>query len=197
MSTLAFEFVPSPSSKDHQARIRIDGTDWLGEKYLGLDPPQLFRQLSLTAGGNVVVGRCECGCEGCDDVLVDVVREGQVVLWTNAKGLKFRFDQEEYDRVVAAAREDFSWEDTKRTAERLVSGAFVGVRLEGDYLFDWASARIGTGRITLSFSRRGKQKLVGFNWDGRSAEVALISARRFYEENLELSGAAKTAWPDR
>jgi hypothetical protein len=47
MNKLAFEIMPSPSSNDHQARIRIDGTDWLGQEYLGLDPLRLFAQPSL------------------------------------------------------------------------------------------------------------------------------------------------------
>jgi len=185
MNTLAFEIMPSPSSNDHQARIRIDGTDWLGQEYLGLDPPRLFAQPSLTDGGKLLVGRCECGCEGCDDVLVDVLRQGQAVLWTNAKGLRLHFDREEYDRLVASAREDFSWEDKKRTAERLVSEVFAGVLLDDGYRFDWASARIRDGVMALSFSKSGTQKLFKFSWDSRSPEDALAGTRHFYAEKFE------------
>jgi hypothetical protein len=197
VNTLAFEIMPSPSSKDHQARIRIDGTDWLGKDYLGLDPPHLFRQSSLTGGGELLVGRCACGCEGCDDVLVHVVRQGQEVLWENTKGLRLRFEKEQYDRVVSATREDFSWEDTKRTAERLVAEVFEGVQLDGSYSFDWASARVHEGMMTLSFSNRGRQKLLEFPWDGRSAQDALGRARRFYTERIGPGGGANAASPHR
>jgi hypothetical protein len=194
MSTLAFDIMPSPSSNDHQARIRIDGTDWLGQEYLGLDPSRLFGQPALTTGGKLLVGRCECGCEGCDDVLVDVLRQGQEVLWTNAKGLKLHFDSEEYDTVVASAREDFSWEDTERTAERLVSAVFIGVVLDGGYAFDWASARIRDGLMTLSFSKGGTQKLFEFAWDGQSPQDALAGARRFNKDRVE-PGAPSNGGP--
>ncbi|SRR6266581_7772037 len=198
MNTLAFEIMTSPSSNDHQARIRIDGTDWLGQEYLGLDPPRLFAQPSLTDGGKLLVGRCECGCEGCDDVLVDVLRQGQEVLWTNAKGLHLHFDREEYERGVASARQDFSWEDTKRTAERLVSEVFVGVSLDDGYTFDWASARVRNGVMTLSFSKSGTQKLFEFSWDGQSPQDALAEARRFHKDRVEpLDGPANGSQPIR
>ncbi len=120
-------------------------------------------------------------CEGCDDVLVDVVRQGQDVQWTNANGLELRFGQEEYDRVVASAREDFSWEDTKRTAERLVAEVFADVRVEGDYSFDWASARVREGIMTLSFSNSGSQKIFEFSWDGQSSQDAVKKGRNLLE----------------
>ena len=195
MNKLAFEIMPSPSSNDHQARIRIDGTDWLGQEYLGLDPPRLFAQPSLTCGGKLLVGRCECGCEGCDDVSVDVVRQGQEVLWTNTKGLRLHFDGEEYDKAIRSAREDFSWEDTKRTAERLVFGVFAGASMHDGYTFDWASARVRDGVMTLSFNKRGAQKLFEFAWDGHSPEDALAGARRFHKDRVEPDGSANRSQP--
>lgn len=185
MNNLAFEITPSPSSNDHEAKIRIDGRDWLGQDYLGLDPPRLFAQDSLTAGGRLLVGRCECGCEGCDDVWVDVVRQEHQVLWTNAKGLRLHFGREEYERVVAVAREDFSWENTKRTAERLVSGVFTGRSFDDGYTFDWASARVREGVMTMSFSKSGTQKLFELPWNSESPEDALVGARRFYRDRVE------------
>jgi hypothetical protein len=191
MNTLAFEIKPSPSSNDHEARVRIDGSDWLGQEYLGFDPPRLFSQASLADGGRLLIGRCECGCEGCDDVWVDVLREGQEVLWTNAKGLRLHFDRQEYDRVVASAREDVSWEDTKRTAERLVSAVFSKLLLEGGYAFDWASARVHEGVMSLSFRKSGTQKLFEFSWDGQSPEDTLAGARRSYKERVEQTGCTE------
>lgn len=181
MNTLAFEIMPSQISNDHQVRIWIDGTDWLGNGSLGIDPSHFFSQSSLAAGGELLVGRCECGCEGCDDVCVHVRREEHEVLWTNDNELRLRFDRENYDSAIKAAREDLSWEDTKRTAERLVSEVFVGVSLCDGYTFDWASARIRDGVMTLSFTKSGMQKLLKFPWNGRSPQDALNSAQSFYK----------------
>ena len=173
--------MPSPTSNDHQVRIRIDGADWLGADYLGIDPPQFFTQSSLTSNGTLIVGRCECGCEGCDDVTVLVIHGENEVSWTNSEGLHLHFNRKDYDKVIASAREDFSWEDTKRTAERLVASLYKEAVLDGGYKFDWASSRAQEGVITLSFSRNGTQKLLEFPWDGRSPEQALEGARQFYD----------------
>ena len=185
MNSLAFEIKPSPSSNDHEVRIRIDGGDWLGEDYMGLDPPRLFAQGSLTEGGRLLIGRCECGCEGCDDVCVEVMRDGGEVVWTSTNGAHLHFDKREYDGVVAAARNDRSWEDANRTAERLVDGVFADVMLDDGYGFDWASARITEGVMTLSFTKSGTQKLLEFSWDGKTPDEALAGAKRLYRERVE------------
>lgn len=99
--------------------------------------------------------------------------------------------------LIASAREDFSWEDTKRTAERLVSGVFAAVSMDDGYSFDWGSARVREGMMTLSFSKSGTQKLFEFAWDGRSPEDALTGARRFHEERVEQDGAANGSQPIR
>ena len=185
MNTLTFEITPSLASNDHQVRIQIDGTDWLGSKYLGIDPPLFFAQTSLLAGGELLVGRCECGCEGCDDIRVVVLRDDHEVLWTNAKGLRLHFNKAKYDNLIVSAGVDYSWEDAGRTAERFVSGVFAGVSLDGGYTFDWASARVRVGIMTLSFSSNCAQKLFEIGWDGRSPQSALTSARRFCNERVE------------
>jgi hypothetical protein len=86
VNTLTFEISPSPSSNDHQVRIRIDGEDWLGGDYLGVDPPRFFAQATLESGGRVLVGRCGCGCEGCDDVHVDMVRRERTLCGETTRG---------------------------------------------------------------------------------------------------------------
>lgn len=191
MNTLAFEFTPSTASNDHQARIRIDDADWLGNEYLGIDPPEFFAQASLASGGELLVGRCECGCVGCDDVRVQVSRTDSEVLWSNGRGLHLHFDATEYDSVVASARTDYSWEDTRRTAERLVSSVFAAVAPTDGYIFDWASARCREGVMVLSFSKQGEQKLIDFPWDGRTPEEALERARRFCSENFACPGTVE------
>ena len=87
--------------------------------------------------------------------------------------------------VVTLTREDFSWEDTKRTAERLVSGVFAGVQIDDGYAFDWASARVREGVMTLSFSRSGAQKLLECSWDSQSPQDALAGARRLHKDRVE------------
>jgi hypothetical protein len=79
MNTLDFEITPSPYSNDHQIRFFVDGEDWLSDNYLGIDPPEFFAKNNLQSDGQLLMGRCDCGCIGCDDYLVNVERSDSKV----------------------------------------------------------------------------------------------------------------------
>ena len=189
MNTLDFRIEPSQSSNDHQVRIIVDGADWLGDDSLGIDPPEFFAQDALRLGGKVLIGRCDCGCVGCCDVNVTMSRQENSVDWTLRSGGILQFSPCDYDRLIETSLTDFSWEDERRTAERLVSELFRGSKLEDGSIYDWASARIGRGIITLSFSNKGaigaEQKTFEFGWDGKNPESALPAAKRFKKERVE------------
>jgi len=177
-NTLSFVYRPSPESNDHQILVVIDGRERIGDRSLGLDPPEFLAQAALSTQGRLVIGRCSCGCVGCDDVEVDVRREDGVVTWIESASCRLRFDADVYDRVIAAARAERSWEDANRTAERLVDEVLEGMTINGEITFNWASARIEKGVITLSFTGP-KQKMLKFRWDGVSPESAVGGARKF------------------
>lgn len=185
MNSLAFNICPSPGSNDHQARIIIDGKDWLEEDNLGIDPPEFFAQQALKDGGDLLVGRCSCGCVGCDDIRVSVVRKDAGVVWNVRDGVFYFFSVREYDQVLKSTEGDTSWEEANRTAERLVGDIFRGTTIGEGFSFDWASARIGRSVITLSFSRGGEQKTFEFGWDGATPSTALPGAKCFYKERVE------------
>jgi hypothetical protein len=189
MNSLAFDISPSPGSNDHQVRIVIDGEDWLQGNNLGIDPPEFFAQKALRDGGELLIGRCDCGCVGCADIRVEVARKEPGISWTVREGIFYFFSAKEYDRTIKAAESDTAWEDANRTAERLVAELFRGATLEDGHIFDWASARIGRGLITLSFSLNKSQKTFDFGWDGQNPETALPGAKSFYRERVEQNAA--------
>jgi hypothetical protein len=119
---------------------------------------------------------------GCDDFFVNVDRSEYTVRWISPNKNPVEFKSEEYNSVIDFARTNTSWEDIKRTAERVISQVFIGTFIEDGYKFDWASARIKNNTITISFSNNGLglQKLIEFSWDEKSIEDALISAKRYY-----------------
>jgi hypothetical protein len=125
MNVLAFNIELSPESNDHQTRIIIDGNDWLGKNYLGLDPPEFFRQKTLFENGELIIGRCDCGVVGCDDVQINTIFSENEVFWVNANE-KLSFDKEKFLKLIETASLDFSWEDLGRKVERLVSKIFIG-----------------------------------------------------------------------
>ncbi len=179
MNELGLKILACQIANDHEVRILVDGGDWLGNDALGIDPPEFFAQPALLSEGELLVGRCDCGCVGCCDVKVDVLRTECEVVWSNPSGLRLAFDRASFDLTVATAREDTSWEDVRRTAERLVTKELFGTSTADCYTFGWASARIADGTITLSFNRAGDQRLYKFSWDGLSPESALENARGF------------------
>ena len=170
------------ASNDHQVRILVDGTDWLGEAELGIDPPEFFAQPALSSAGELLVRRCECGCVGCDDVTVEVNRCGDQVRWVDPGGSELSFAATKYDDAVLQAKNDFSWENTNRTAERLAASVLAGLVLNDGFHFQWASTRIRAGVLSLSFVENGVQKIVELEWDGRLPDSARTSALAFLEE---------------
>ena len=185
MNVLDFEIIPSPSSNDHQVRIFIDGEDWLGDPYLGIDPTEFFAQNSLLHDGKLLIGRCGCGFVGCDDRIVNVERTESQVRWISWNKPSAKFRKEEYDFTIKSAQIDTSWENIGRTAERLVSQIFLDSFIEDNYKFDWASTRVKQNTVTLSFSHNSIQKLIEFEWDGQSVEDAVIKAKQNYSEIIK------------
>jgi hypothetical protein len=179
MKTLTLNIEPSPTSDDHQVRIQIDGQDWLGKDFLGIDPPRFFSQSTLTTGGEAIIGRCKCGIEGCDDYTADIIVENSVVIWKMNKGHILHFEKTAYLTLIKNAANDFSWESKERTAERRVGEIFKDTRFNDEYRFDWASAQINPGKILLSFSKEASQMTLEFDWADENPDTAVASALQY------------------
>ena len=188
MNTLDYEITFIPGFNDHQIRFFVDGEDdWLSDSYLGIDPHHFFAQANLQSDGYLWVGRCVCGYPECDDRYVKVQRSDSTVRWIPRYKNPVEFKREEYDFVMDSAQKDTSWEDNKRTAERIISQVFIGTFTEDGYKFDWTSARIKENTISLSFSNKDLrlQKFIEFSWDEKSIEDALITAKRYYKDIIK------------
>ncbi|MBN9483874.1 MAG: hypothetical protein BGO70_09725 [Bacteroidetes bacterium 43-93] len=183
MNKLSFKILPSEETNDHEARILIDGQDYLGKDYLGVDPVSFFAQ-TLEKNGEILVGRCTCGVEGCCDLSLTVSDINNTILWTNNDGLNLSFDKSEYVASIHQARNDHSWEDLKRKVERLVTNILRDSQTKDNYKFDWASARIKDNQITLSYIKNDDQKLFYISWDGITEDNVVIKAQKFHEERL-------------
>ena len=175
MNTLAFEIRPSPDTPDHEVRVRVDGRDLLDGVHIGVDPPEFFGQFAGGGANRLVIGRCACGLMGCDDTIVLVERGAYDVIWRAQE--EFRFDRAHYEDAVRGAANDFSWEDAKRRAERLVGGILRGARTPDGFAFEWASARIAPLTIGLGFTKGGERKMLKFGWDGATDTSAIQGAK--------------------
>ena len=185
MNKISFNILPSPETNDHEIRILIDDEDFLGDDYLGLDPPSFFSQDNFDKHGELLVGRCTCGVEGCCDYLVTVIVNQDNISWTNNNGLDLIFDRQEYNHSIYVAKNDYSWEDIKRKVERLTTSILINSQTKDNYYFNWASARIDDKQITLSYSKNGDQKLYNISWDGQSESNVEDSVKKFFYDKLK------------
>lgn len=191
MPQLSFKFLPSEISNDDQVRIisnddqvriLIDGRDILTEidkTMLGIDPVEFFPQKALRASGDLLIGRCGCGCVGCCDAFVSVNRLSDVVEFHSRYPWmrKTVFELPAFDQAVTAGASDTSWESIERTAERLVSQLDYSRLAQNGLTFVWASGRIAADKITLSFLRGTTQQLYDAPWDHRDPNDAVTAIR--------------------
>lgn len=184
---LTFSFAASPESNDHEVRPLVEDMDILsvapGGSYLGLDPPEFFRQASLINGGELIIGRCGCGVVGCGDYIATVEVSTDTVVWTITSTKRFAFDREQYLRCIRAGTTETSWESVERTAERLIEGLDFSSMESNGYRFQWASARIKRGQISLSFLNNGGQRLFEIRWDHLHSEDAVQRVKNWLNEN--------------
>ncbi|MDB5276159.1 MAG: hypothetical protein JWR61_1114 [Ferruginibacter sp.] len=185
MNKISFKILPSSETNDHEIRVLIDNEDFLGDDYLGLDPPSFFEQDNFDKDGELMIGRCTCGVEGCCDYPVTVAVNQNTILWTNHNGLNLAFDKQDYDHSIGAAKNDYSWEDIKRKVERLTTNVLKKSQTKDNYNFNWASARIKDKQITLSYSKNGDQKMFDIAWDGQSDTNVEDNAKQFFKDNLK------------
>jgi hypothetical protein len=182
---ISFAFAPSPGTNDDQVLVLADDSDlmkMIGSDGLGVDPPEFFAQSSLLEGGDLLIGRCRCGVIGCGDVRVKVAVTDDSVLWRDINGDIYVFEHAQYSQAIAEAASSIDWESTLRRAERLVSLIDFAPVEETDYRFEWASARIGNGRIVLSFDFAGTQRLFEIDCDHQDPDDAVRNVRRWVLE---------------
>jgi hypothetical protein len=183
MNELSFKILASPETNDHEVRILIDNEDLLGSDYLGLDPPSFFDQDNFFKNGELMIGRCSCGVEGCSDYSVNVTI-AENISWTDNNGLNLLFDKEEYINSIKRARDNNSWEDIKRRVERLTTEVLKNSQTKNNYQFKWASARMSDKNITLSYCKDGDQILFNIFWDGQTENNVTQNAQIFLNQIL-------------
>ncbi len=179
---ISFEISPNPDTADYQVRIFIDKRDVLGDEYLGLDPEPFFEQ-DFEQEGDLYIGRCLCGVEGCDDMLINVTFQNNMVLWRGDNGFNFQFDKHEYANTIDITKNDYSWEDKERRLERIISEILKHTEIENDFSFAWASTQFEENTITLSYHKESEQQLYHIAWDGKSEDDAIKSVIEFLKEN--------------
>ncbi|MGV2018192.1 hypothetical protein [Agrobacterium sp. 22-223-1] len=185
MSSLCYQILPNHEDNTYEVRFTVDGTDWIGKDHLGLDPSDLIRQLTEGHEGHLTIGRCGCGCMGCDDLNVDVKRTSTSVEWSSHNRTTVVFEAEHYDHQVCLLIKDYTWEPLNRTVERHLDAMFSGKVTDDGYKYDWASTRIKPGVVNMSVTKDSQQRLLEFSWDGDTIESALARGRQLLQERFD------------
>jgi len=186
MNNISFIFRESKESNDHEVRPIIDGLDILNifsDTSLGLDPPDFFEQVALTKGGEILIGRCSCGVIGCGNTSIEVEVAEKSIFWSQPRSKKYEFEKSVYCLAISDAAKNTSWESLERTAERLVSNLNFSSKSENGYKFQWASARIKHGCITLSFEHEGTQRIFDIGWNNEDPEDARTQVLHWLIQN--------------
>jgi hypothetical protein len=150
---------PSPDTNDHEVCLLGDGEDLItrfARGNIGLDPDDILRKPSPLAAQwkphVATIGRCDCGVIGCGSVEVTIGRDAERVTWrSESSGIVVQFEVASYDREVARAMADFSWETPDRTTARLIATAVDRHALaQRGLTFEWASGRLRPHTMSLS-----------------------------------------------
>lgn len=161
-----------------EARIVIDGMPVVAvafDKGSAEGPERLLDSGRLRATGDpreVRLAEAYCTEECCGGLYTTIVRDGAEVVWKDWRSSKqgdppqeVRFDAAEYDREVARAEQDHSWEWPARTLARLVADrlrADPTVLGRWDCAPGWCTAwlkDLDTARLTFTHpARRGSLK---------------------------------------
>lgn len=140
-----------------EARIVIDGVPVVAalfDKGPARSPEDLIHNGHLRATSEpreVMLAEAYCTEECCGGLYVTIVREGAEVVWRYRDGEEVRFDAAEYDREVARAEQDHSWEWPAMTLARLVTEELrtdPTILGRWDCALDWCTAWLKDGDTT-------------------------------------------------
>ncbi|MEV6929300.1 hypothetical protein AB0M46_33085 [Dactylosporangium sp. NPDC051485] len=164
---------PNPGFPAIEARIVIDGTPIVAaafDKGPAEEPERLVYSGRLRATSEpkeirLAEAYCTEGC--CGGLYVTIVREGPHVVWKDWRSSmpgdppqEVRFDAMEYDREVARAEQDHSWEWPTRTLARLVADQFRAdptILARWDCAPGWCTAWLkdfDVARLTFNYPAR-------------------------------------------
>lgn len=143
------EFKEYPKGDYYQIRSVIDGMDLYGNEHLGINELSDFFTQKNFFGGELLIGICCCGCEGCDDYTVDVSLQGNTVVWSDWRAKsEYIFDKYEYEKAIEKFRMKHY-----RDIEKRISKMLRHTTTKEQHVFNWASITLKENFITLNYAK--------------------------------------------
>ncbi len=187
---------------DSEVRVFVDGIDILSEdkddRHIGVDMNDLCDK--DWHSGWLKIGICGCGCDGCDDVVMEVTSDESTVRWDDhARDRHYCFDKEEYVAAFCKLKEE--WERKlkgmmrRREAKvaRIMTDILKGTMFDNGYKFQRVEASVPGQHIRYVYvNEEGLSKCFSQYWDGHKIyeraikRRALAFVRTFIENNESL-----------
>ncbi len=185
-----------------EVRVFVDGIDILSEdkddRHIGLDMNDLCDKDWYS--GWLKIAICGCGCDGCDDVVMEVTSDESTVRWDDhARDRHYCFDKEVYAAAFCKLKEE--WERKmkgmmrRREAKvaRIMTDILKGTTFDDGYKFQKVTASVQEKCIRYFYvNEKGLSRHFSQYWDGHKIyeraikRRALAFIRTFIENNESL-----------
>ena len=174
--------------------ILIDGSDLSrvvgGDSFVGFDPDDILGAdeplIPDVLPRRVAVYRCQCGEPGCGCLAPQIRREGDDIVWSDARDYTgvfarplltgevppggtrlrmpvLRFDAGQYEEEVRRASKDRSWETDRRATARILRSTLTDAETlrRAGYTVQWAApTRERAESFSVSLLDRGRVQVV-------------------------------------
>jgi len=128
INKIYFKIIPAHHEEDlpqmpemwEQVRVFIDDEDIINkigsdeDHHWGIESSYFLDQKDNYYGGKLLIGICTCTAEGCDDILVDIDKSENYIIWkiyhegNDDINAVFVFDIEDYQNALAEARNNIT-----------------------------------------------------------------------------------------
>lgn len=154
----------------YEVQPYIDGRKLLNNKdSIGLEPQKFLSRNKLLQEGELLLGICSCGCEGCCDFTMEQKINNDVVLWKTMyryEEITYRFDLLQYKNAVKNLERN-AIRSYEKTAERIATDLLKNTILCSGYEFTKAVASVENKIITVYYRKEETLLSYTINWNGK------------------------------
>lgn len=154
----------------YEVQPYIDGHKLLnGRDNIGLGLQEFLSRNKLLQDGELLLGICICGCEGCDDFLVTQEIKDEIVVWRTLyqyEEVTYRFDLEQYKKALKALDRN-AIHCYEKTAERIAADLLKNTSPHYGYEFEKAIASANNRKITVFYGNGKAELSYVIDWNGK------------------------------
>lgn len=160
------EYWNNGGHEDYEVQPYIDGRKLLNRRdNIGLEPQKFLSANELLQEGRLLLGICTCGCEGCNDFVVEQKIKDNVVLW-KVEDKTYSFDLLQYENAVKDLERN-AIRTYEKVAERLATDLLKNTSPCLGYEFIKAVASVENKEITVYYGNGETSLSYVIYWNGK------------------------------